>query len=187
MNTSTAYSQRAARSIESAGRVGTLRGASVQPDLRRLLQVTTGLVLTALTALVVVFTVAAVHSNNQIDELHGQGVPVTVTVTGCLGLLGGSGSNPAGYSCRGTYVLRGHRYTQPLPGSSAFRPGARVAAVAVPGDPSLVSLESTLRTQHASASAFVLPIVLGAVLLALVGLLVWRARAGRRPAPSAIC
>ena len=92
-----------------------------------------------LAVLVVVFTVAGVHSNNQTDALHDHGVPVTFTVTGCLGLLGGSGSNAAGYSCHGTYALDGHRYTEALPGTAFHRPGAAVAAVAVPGDPALVS------------------------------------------------
>jgi hypothetical protein len=161
----------------AAGRVGTMRGATVQMDFHRVLQVTVGVVLVTLAVLVVVFTVAGVRTNNQIEELHSQGVPVTVTVTDCLGLLGGSGSNPAGYSCRGTYVLEGHRYTQSLPGLTHQHPGARIPGVAVPNDPSLMSLVSALKTQHSSASAFVLPIVLGVVLLALIGLVVWRTKA----------
>lgn len=164
----------------AAGRVGTMRGATVQVDFHRVFQITAGVVLVTLAVLVVVFTVAGVRSNNQLDQLHDHGVPVTVSVTDCLGLLGGSGSNPAGYSCHGTYVLGGHRYTQTLPGLTHQHPGAQIPGVAVPGDPSLMSLVSTLKTQHSSASAFVLPIVLAVVLFVLTALIVWRARSGGR-------
>ncbi len=129
---------------DDTGRVAPLRGASVQLNVRRLLQVTIGLVMGTLVVLVVVLTVAAIHSNEQIDELHDHGVPVTTTVNGCLGLLGGSGTNPEGYSCHGTYVLNGHRYTQSLPASGYMHPGTHVAAVAVPSDPALVSTAAAL-------------------------------------------
>ena len=70
-----------------------------------------------LAVLVVVFTVAGVHKNSQINRLRHDGVPVTVTVTNCLGLMGGSGSNAAGYSCTGTFTIDGTRYTESLPGT----------------------------------------------------------------------
>ena len=122
--------------------------------------------------LIVVFTVAGIHSNNQIDALHDQGVPVTVTVTGCLGLLGGSGSNAAGYSCHGSYTIGGHRYTESLPGTAFHRPGSTIPAVAVPGDPALLSPLSVVDRQRSSAGVFVVPAVLAGVLLALVGVIV---------------
>ena len=65
----------------------------------------------ALAVLAVAFTVAGVHHNSQIDRLRTQGVVVSVTVTGCQGQLGGSGSNVAGYSCRGTFTLDGRSHT----------------------------------------------------------------------------
>jgi hypothetical protein len=126
-----------------------------------------------------------VHKNQQTDRLHSQGVPVTVTVTSCLGLLGGSGSNAAGYSCHGTYTLQGHTYNESLPGSSFHRPGTTIDAVAVPGDPALVSPVAIVEAQHSSASVFVLPAVLGGVLVILVVALVVQARRRRgraRPA-----
>ena len=94
-------------------------------------------------------------------------------MTGCLGLLGGSGSNAAGYSCRGTYTLDGKHFSSvQLPGASFHRPGSTVAAIAVPGDPALVSPASIVATEHSSAGAFVLPVVLAVILLVLVALLV---------------
>ena len=166
-------------------RVGQLRGAGVQVDARRLAQVALAIVLITLGALAIGFTVVGVHKNQQIDQLHTQGVPVTVTVTSCLGLLGGSGSNAAGYSCHGTYTLAGHTYNESLPGSAFHRPGATIDAVAVPGDPALVSPVAIADSQHSSASVYILPAVLGGVLVLLVVALVIRARrrhAGARPA-----
>jgi hypothetical protein len=162
------------------GRVGTLRGAGVELDARRVLPVVLGIIVVTLAVLVVVLTVAGLHSNGQINRLRGQGKSVTVTITGCLGLLGGSGSNAAGYSCHGVYELDGHAYHELLPGSTFYGPGARIPALAVPGDPALVSPLAVIDTQHASGSVFIAPAVLAGVLLALVALVLWRRGAGRR-------
>ncbi len=160
-----------AAGAETADRIGQLRGAGVQVDVRRVGQVAIGIVLATLAVLAVVFTIVGVHTNQQDDRLHDDGVPVTFTVTGCLGLLGGSGSNVAGYSCHGTYSLQGRRYSEQLPGNSFHRPGSTVAAIAVPGDPALVSPASIVATEHSSAGVFVLPVILAAVLVLLVALL----------------
>jgi hypothetical protein len=178
------------RDDEPRDRVGQLRGAGVEVDSRRIGRVAVGILLATLAILAVVFTVVAVHTNNQDDRLHNDGVPVTFTVTGCLGLLGGSGSNAAGYSCRGTYSLEGHSYNEPLPGVAFHRPGSTVAAIAVPGDAALVSPASIVATEHSSAGAYVLPVILWVLLLLLVVLLLvlrrWRkatASADGPPAP----
>jgi hypothetical protein len=153
-------------------RVGRLRGAGVEVNGRRVGQVAFGIVLATLAILAIVFTIVGVHTNQQDDRLHNDGVPVTFTVTGCLGLLGGSGSNAAGYSCQGTYTLDGARYHEQLPGNSFHRPGSTVAAIAVPGDPALVSPASIVATEHSSAGVFVLPAILLIALLVLVALLI---------------
>ena len=166
------------RPAEPADSVGTLRGAGVgRVDTRRLGQVVIGIVLATLAVLVIVFTIVGVHQNQQDDRLHSQGVPVTFTVSGCLGLLGGSGSNAAGYSCRGSYELGGHRYTDVrLPGSTFHRPGTKVPSLAVPGDPALVSPVSIVDTEHSSGSVFILPLVLFVVLVLMLGALALRRR-----------
>jgi hypothetical protein len=152
----------------------------VQFDGRRVARILVGIVLATLAVLVVAFTVVGIHKNQQIDQLRHNGVPVTFTVTGCLGLLGGSGSNAAGYSCHGTYVLDGHRNSERLPGSVFHAPGARIKAVAVPGDPALVSPVSIVDTEHSSGSVFILPAVLLAILVLMVGgLWLRRRRRGR--------
>ncbi len=153
-------------------RVGTLRGAGVGGvDARRVGRILIGLVLATLAVLVVVFTFVGVHQNQQDDRLHNDGVPVTFTVSGCLGLLGGSGSNAAGYSCRGSYTLDGRRYSERLPGNGFHRPGSTVPAIAVPGDPALVSPAAMVATEHSSNGVFLVPAILLVVLLLLVALL----------------
>jgi hypothetical protein len=118
--------------------------------------------------LTVVFTVVGAHKNQQIDELQQHGIPVTFTVTTCVGLLGGSGSNGAGFACRGTYRLGGHRYEAQLPGYKGYAPGATVRVIAVPSDPTLMSTAEMVRSDHTSWNVFILPAVFFALSLLLV-------------------
>jgi hypothetical protein len=170
---------------EPADRIATLRGAGVGTvDTRRVARVAIGIVLATLLVLVVVFAVAGLHRNEQADRLHQEGVPVTFTITACTGLLGGSGTNVAGYTCRGIYSLDGHRYSEQLPGNDFHRPGSTVRGIAVPGDPALVSPAAMVKTEHSSSGVFVLPAILLLVLVLLVGLLVLRRRAARGDDPA---
>jgi hypothetical protein len=164
-----------------------LRGAGVDVDVRRVGRVVVGLSLVTLAALVIIFSIAGANNNNQINRLHHDGVPVAVTVTKCLGLIGGSGSNGAGYSCDGVFTLDGHRYTEAIPGSGFHAPRSSLRAVVVPGDPALLSPVSILATQHASGRVFILPGVLLVVLLLLVGTILYRRRrhAVGSPSPTA--
>jgi hypothetical protein len=152
----------------------------VQIDGRRVVGALVGMVLVTLAVLVVVFSIVGIDKNRQIDQLHDQGVPVTFTITGCQGLLGGSGTNVAGFACHGTYVLRGHRDSAQLPGTALHPPGSTVAAVAVPGDPALVSPVSIVESEHSSASVYVLPAILFVVLAAGLVLLALRRRRKRQ-------
>jgi hypothetical protein len=154
----------------------------VDVDARLVGRVTIGLVLVALATLAVVFFVAGVHHNSQITSLRTQGVRVTVTVTACQGQLGGSGSNVAGYTCRGTFTLDGRRHTEILAGNALHAPGSTEEAVTVAGDPALLSPVATVAAEHASATVFILPAVLLVVFVALAGALVLRHR--RRPEAS---
>lgn len=151
--------------------VSTLRGATVSVDGRRVAQVAVGLTLATLAVLGVVFVVVGINKNGQINELRDQGVPVTYVVSKCLGLLGGSGSNGAGYSCQGSYTIDGRRFFENLPGSAPYAPGDRVKAISVRSDPTLLSTPALVDSERASASVFILP----AVLLGLCALLVFTA------------
>ena len=161
--------------------VTTLRGAGVDVDPRRARRVVVGVILVAITVIAVVLLLAGMKKNSQAVDLHQHGVPVSVTVSGCLGMLGGSGSNPAGYSCKGSYTFKGHRYVQAIPGNSLLHPGAVVRGVIVPDDPRLLSTPAVVAAQESSWKVFIAPIVLFVlVALALAVVVVRR----RRRAPS---
>jgi hypothetical protein len=151
----------------------------VDVDARRLGRFLFALCLVALAILVVFFSVVGAHHNDQINRLRHDGVPVTVTVSTCQGLLGGSGSNAAGYSCRGAFTVSGHRYNEAIPGNSFYAPGTTLRSVTVPGDPALLSPARSVAAEHASWKVFILPGVLLVVLLLLLGVLLARRRRAR--------
>jgi uncharacterized membrane protein len=160
--------------------VAALRGAGVDGvDTRRLGRIVVGLVVVTLAVLVVVFSIVGVHKNQQSDRLRNDGVPVSFTVSSCTGLVGGSGSNPVGYVCHGSYTLNGHTYNEQLPGNDFHRPGSTVASVAVPGDPSLVSPAAMVATERSSAGVFIVPVILFVILAVLVAWIFLRYRRHR--------
>jgi hypothetical protein len=169
-------------SPDEPGRVGALRGAGVAVDVRRAGRVAVGLVVVGLAVLVVVLFVAGARKNAQITELHAHGVAVEMTVSGCIGLLGGTGSNAAGYSCHGTFTLGGHRYDDQIPGNTLYGPGHKLAGISVASDPALFTTPGTLRTQHASGKVFGVPAVLTVVLALLVVVVVALGRRRREHA-----
>jgi hypothetical protein len=166
----------AGSAMASENRVGALRGAGVDANVRRVTWVVLGICFIGLASSVIVLFVAGAHRNAQIARLHQQGVPVTATVTGCIGLLGGSGSNIAGYQCRGWFELEGRHYSESIPGSTFYRPGSTLRAITVPGDPALLAKPATLASEHPSRSVFVLPTVLLGILVLSAGALFLRRR-----------
>jgi len=167
----------------SSAALTTLRGAGVDVDVRVAGRVVIGLCVVGLGVLVAALFVAGAHKNAQITNLRRHGVPVNVTVSRCLGLLGGSGSNAAGYACTGTFTLEGHRYSEAIPGDSIRAPGSTVRAVAVPGSPPLLSTAHEVAIEHASFGVFVVPTILLVVLVLLMGVLILRRRRKRAPSP----
>ncbi len=161
-----------------------LRGASVKVDARSVGRFAVGLCLVALGVLVIVLFVAGAQKNAQITSLRQHGVPVEVTVSGCLGQLGGSGSNAAGYACRGTFALDGHRYNDAIPGNTLYPPGTTLRAVTVPSDPALLSTARAVASEHSSSAVFFLPTILLVALALVVGALIYRRRHLRRTSPS---
>ncbi len=153
-----------------------LRGPAVEVDVRRFVGVLVAVGLLALAVLVVLLVLSGVHRNAQIARLHDDGVVVTVTVTGCQGELGGSGSNAAGDVCRGALTLGGRRYHETLPGDRFYRPGAMLRVVAVPSDPALLAPVRVVAGEHTSWRVFILPGVLLVVLVACGLILVRRRR-----------
>lgn len=150
---------------EASQTVTRLRGAGVDVDGRAAGKVALGVCVVALAVTAVVLFVAGVHKNDQITSLHDHGLQVQVKVTSCQGLLGGSGSNAAGYSCTGTFTIDGRRYSEAIPGNVLRAPGTQIEAIAVAGDPPLLDTASAVRTERASWKVFVVP---AAILVALI-------------------
>ncbi len=162
--------------------VTTLRGAGVGVDVRRVVPVVIGACLVALAVTTAFLFAAGAQKNEQINRLHHQGVIVDATVSGCIGLMGGSGSNLAGYDCRASFTLGGHRYNEPFVGDATPVAGSRFRAVTVPGDPALFATVATVAGEQASWRVFILPTALLFVLVLAVAVLllvpVRRRRAG---------
>jgi hypothetical protein len=168
---------------EAGQRISTLRGAGVDVDVRRAGRVAVVVCLAALAVSVVVLVTAGAQKNAQINRLRQHGVPVEVTVSGCLGLLGGSGSNAAGYACHGSFTFQGRRYSAAIPGNTFYRPGQQVRAITDPDNPALLSTAAIVAGERASWTVFVLPGSLLVVLVLLVALLL-RRRRSRSPDPA---
>jgi hypothetical protein len=157
----------------------------VEVDGRRVARSLTGAFVAVLAAVVVVLFIAGAHKNAEIMGLRRNGVPVDVTVSSCRGLLGGSGSNGAGYSCRGAFVLDAKRYNVAIPGATLHAPGTTVPLVTIKSDPGLVATVEQVKSDHASWTVFVLPTVLLVVLAALLALSAIRHRRDPEGARSA--
>lgn len=152
---------------------------------RAALGVTVVAFVAVLTAATILF-VAGAQKNAQINDLRQHGVRVSVTVTACRGLLGGSGSNAAGEACRGSYVVGGRRFDEALPGSVQRTPGARVSGVVAADDPSLLTTPTILESEHPSWRAYLTPIVLLVADLALGAVVLgFRRRSARAAGPRA--
>ncbi|MFY9782997.1 MAG: DUF3592 domain-containing protein [Acidimicrobiales bacterium] len=162
----------------------TLRGATVDVDVRRAARVIVIILLTALAAIVVSLFVADANTNAEITSLQRHGVPVEITVTGCDALLGGSGSNAAGYRCQGSYELDGHRYQETVPNNSLYAVGAKIKVIAAENDPGLIATVHQARSERSSWSLFIVPTVLLFVLLASLIAIVLRRKSRQSPTSS---
>jgi len=166
--------------VPDDGRVGTLRGAGVQVDSARAARLALIIGLATLIIVGVVLLVAGYRKNSQVDELHSGTLPVQVTIDRCLGLMGGSGSNAAGYECTGSYTVHGRTYTEGVPGSTYYASGATVAGVVPSGDPGLLSTPSVVASSHDSSSLYIVGGLLLAVAAGIIAWLALRRRRGRR-------
>ena len=153
-----------------------LRGAGVDVDIRRAGRAVVGVCLVALAVVAIILLVAGIRKNAQVNGLRQDGVPVSVTVTKCYGLMGGSGSNLIGYSCSGSFTLDGHRYVDAIPGNALHRTGATIRGVTVRSDPGLLSTADNLATEHPSWTVFIVPTILLVVLASLMGIVALRRR-----------
>lgn len=160
----------------AAAPVSTLRGARIEVDGRRVGRVFLVACLVALAALSSAFFIVGAHKNAQISELHANPARVVVTVVTCRGLMGGSGSNGAGYACTGTFTLAGHRFREAIPGSTLYAPQTRIVAVAAGDGSGLFTLPRLLADEQSSWRVYILPSVLLVALVLLLGTLLLKRR-----------
>ena len=165
----------------SGDEASSLRGPVPAEVGRRFWLVASGIVLLVFATVIVASFVSTANSNARIDRLKLHGIPVTVTVAGCFGNLGGSGSNVSSYTCHGRYVVRGVHYEQVIGSLSSFtRAGTTVRGIVDPSRVDSVVLAKAVRTSSASSGAYVIE---GILSLVFVGLTLAFVRVARR-APS---
>lgn len=157
----------------SSDRVASLRGAQAISLGRRfwLRAATVGLVIFAV-AIALSFA-STINDHSRLDRMKSHGVPVSVTISNCVGNMGGSGSNVAGYVCRGTYSVNGVKYDEIISSMTTFAsPGSRVRAIADPSQHGYVALASAVRGASSSSAAFVVLIILTVLFILLATFLV---------------
>jgi hypothetical protein len=153
-----------------------LRGATVAVDGRKVARLALAICVASLAVTAVALFVVGAHKNAEIDGLKQHGIAVSDKVADCRGLLGGSGSNGAGFSCWGTYTLEGHTYTEDIPGTTFRQPGSVVSMIADTSDPGLISTPGAVRRERASDGVYIVPAALLLALAVLLGLIFARRR-----------
>ena len=88
------------------------------------------------------------------------------------------------WQCQGSYSLAGRSFTEVINGSrSLLDAGQQVQAIAVPGQPALLSTVAAVRKSQSSSGQYLAAAALGAaaVVIAAGWILFNRRRPGRRP------
>ena len=105
------------------GQAGYIRGGGgVDVNTGRLLRFLVVLCVLVLIALTVATAVSAANQNSRAAKLQSQGVPVDVTVTGCVGIDSGIAQAIQYYQCRGAYSVDGQRYNEVIGGVRSALP-----------------------------------------------------------------
>jgi hypothetical protein len=148
-------------------------GGGVDVNVGRVGRFLAVLCVLVLIALTVVTAVSASNQNSRAAKLRNRGVPVEVTVTGCVGISSGIAQAIQYYQCRGEYTVNGQRYNEVIGGvRSALPNGQTLHGVTAAGDPALVSTVGA-----AKRGSYAVPIVLGALALVLIiVVLLWSRR-----------
>jgi hypothetical protein len=158
----------------TSGETGYIRGGGgVEIHAGRLVRYLGILCVLVLIALTVATATSTANQNSRAAELRNHGVPVDVTVSGCVGVSSGIAQAIQYYQCRGTYSVDGQRYNEVIGGvRSALPIGQTVHAVTAKGDPALVSTIGS-----AKRGSYAAPVVLGALAVVLIiGLMLWSRR-----------
>jgi hypothetical protein len=162
----------------SSPAVSRLRGAGVSVDAASVVRTISTVLLVGLTTSVVLLFLSGYRQNHTRQELSDRGAPVMATVDSCLGLLGGSGSNAAGYSCRASFLFQGRIFTESIPGTRLRPRGEAVKLVVDPLEPSALALADHVPAP--SAGVYVLPgVLLGPEVVSAAALVQLRRRRSR--------
>lgn len=139
-------------------------GGGVEINPRRLANILIWIVVALLVAFSAYYGVAGAQENGHLNTLRHKGVPVSVTVTGCVGISSGVGMGIEYWQCSGSYALGAQTFNEVIRGSRRLLDaGQRIDAIAVPGQPSLLSTVSSVRGQHSSTADYIACAVLGAI------------------------
>jgi len=132
----------------------------------------------ALGATAVALAVSTTGNNATLSELRHRGVEVRVVITGCVASSSGIGMSVEYWTCRGSYTFGGRRFDEVVRGERALvERGRAMAAVAVPGRPSLLYTPAAL---HQVPQGYALAEGLGAAAVVLTVGGIAAGRAGRR-------
>jgi hypothetical protein len=149
-------------------------------DVRRVSRFITVGSLVILAVLVVVLSLAAANKNAKNTLLQRDGVPVTVTVTSCVGNRLVGGATVAGDTCRGSFNLHGHQYQDVIGGlTQSTSAGSTVRGITDPSDPNILGWFPAVQHAQSSVSSFVAPGILLGVLVLIFPLVAWRSRRGQ--------
>jgi len=174
-------------SPEDTGYTRGVRLASV--DAGRVIRIFLALCLLSTVVLAAVLTASAAGDDDRLNTLRHHGVPVVVTVTDCLGVGASINIGVQYWQCHGDYTLAGRKFHEVIGGNRAqLDAGSQIQAVAVAGQPSLLSTTASIGPGHSLWAPFVTPVILwGAVVLALGGWGAWwLRRKQKRSVPEAV-
>lgn len=164
--------------------VTTLRGPQAASMGRSFWRIAGAICLVLVAVAILVSFLSVRNDNARLERMRANGIPVTVTVLNCVGNIGGSGSNAAGYTCHGRYRLDGTTYHEIIGAMTTFwTSGSEVKGVVDPSQHSTVMQASALESRRTSPKSYLVDELLTAVFLALA---VAFLRSTRRPSSSRV-
>jgi hypothetical protein len=170
----------AVNNVRQSSEFSSLRGPEAQRIGGWFWFATGALLLTTFAVVIIVSFVSATNDNARIDRLKTRGLPVVITVTNCVGNIGGSGSNASGYTCNGAYGVKGVKFQEIIGAKSTFSlAGSTVQGIADPAHPSTIELASAVARSSSSLSVYVVPSVLAILIVASTLLFLRRLRSSR--------
>jgi hypothetical protein len=152
-------------------------GAGLPASTGRVLRVALYAIVISLVGVTIGLGIVGAHHQSRSQRLRAHGVPVTITVTGCLGLVSGTGITPSNYICHGSFTLDGHHYDEVIHGSpTVLRTGQRLAGVDDAGSPSDLTLAGKAGSAQSTWQIYANTIYSGIALLLLAALTIWVSR-----------